>query len=146
MSDCGCPTFTLHGTSTPLVFPVPEWMNPNNEISKNVEVFNFKSGDIDTVDRGINTQTLVIGGTVCICGIWEGLCFPICFPMCFSLPFSNWLDSIDNAMNSGEEFTINELGDCLNGIYVIRDFALGTIKKTPECFTWSLRLERVKDI
>ena len=146
MSDCGCPTFTLHGSSTALIFPVPEWANPDNEITKNVAVFNFKSGDIDTVDRGINTQPLAIGGTVCICGMWEGLCFPLCFPLCFSAPLTTWLESIRDAMNNGEEFTINELGDCLNGVYVIKDFTFDTIQGTPECFSWGLRLERVKDI
>ena len=146
MTACGCPTFTLHGTSTTLVFPKPEWANPNNEISKNVDMFNFKSGDIDTVDRGINAQPLTIGGTVCICGIWEGICFPICFPMCFSMPLTSWLEDIKEAMNNGEGFTINELGDCLNGMYVIGDFTFNTIKNAPECFSWSLRLNRVKDI
>jgi len=26
MADCECPTFTLQGDSTTLVFPVPEWV------------------------------------------------------------------------------------------------------------------------
>jgi hypothetical protein len=146
MSDCECPTFTLHGISTTLVFPKPEWGNPNNEISKNVELFNFKSGDIDTVDRGINAQPLTIGGIVCICGIWGGVCFPLCFPMCFSALMTSWLNDITEAMNNGEIFTINELGSCLNGIYIIGDFTFNTIKGLPECFSWSLSLERVKDV
>ena len=146
MTDCECPTFTLHGTSTTLVFPLPEWGSPNNEISKNVTLFNFWDGDIDTVDRGINAQPLTIGGTVCICGIWEGLCFPICFPICFSAPLTSWLEDIRDAMNNGEVFTINELGECLNGVYVIGDFVFNTIPGTPACFSWSLNLKRVKDI
>jgi len=146
MADCECPTFTLQGGSTTLVFPVPEWANPNNEIGKTVDLFNFWDGDIDTVDRGIDTQTLSIGGTVCICGIWEGVCFPICFPMCFSAPMTTWLENIESAMNNGEEFTISELGDCLNGVYIIKDFTFDTIPKSPECFNWGLQLERVRDI
>ena len=146
MSECECPTFTLQGTSTTLVFPKPAWANPHNKISKNVELFNFKSGDIDTVDRGINAQPLTIGGTICICGIWEGVCFPICFPMCFSAPMTSWLNDITEAMNNGEVFTISELSNCLNGIYIIESFTFNTIKDTPECFSWSLNLEKIKDI
>lgn len=134
---CECPTFTLNGTSTSILFPKPEWANPNNEISKNVSLFNFWSGDIDTIDKGINTQTLTIGGTVCICGNddWKN-----------EIAMTTWLDSIKNAMNDGERFTINELGDCLNGVYVIGDFVFNTLKGTSTGFTWSLSLERVKDV
>jgi hypothetical protein len=49
-------------------------------------------------------------------------------------------------MNDGETFEINELGDCLNGIYVINDFTFDTIKGEPDSFAWSLNLERVRDI
>jgi len=146
MTECSCPSITLQGTSTTLYFPKPEYMNPNNEISKNVDLFNMWSGYISTVDRGINTQSLNMGGTVCICGLWEGVCFPLCFPICFSSAMTTWLDSIETAMNSGEEFTINELGDCLNGVYVIKDFSFDTIKRIPSCFKWGLSLERVRDI
>ena len=146
MTECSCPSITLQGTVTTLYFPKPEYMNPNNEVSKNVDLFNMWSGYISTVDRGINTQSLNIGGTVCICGLWEGVCFPLCFPICFSSAMTTWLDSIETAMNSGEEFTINELGDCLNGVYVIKDFSFDTIKGVVNAWSWSLNLERVQDV
>jgi len=145
MTECSCPSITLQGTSTTLYFPKPEYMNPNNEVSKNVDLFNMWSGYISTVDRGINTQSLNMGGTVCICGLWEGVCFPLCFPICFSSAMTTWLDSVETAMNSGEEFTINELGDCLNGVYVIKDLVL-IHKKNTSCFKWRLSLERIRDI
>lgn len=146
MTECECSTFTLYGTETNLIFPVPEWANPNNGISKNVSLFNFKSGDIDTVDRGINAQPLTIGGTITPCGIWKGVCFPICFPICWNCALSKWLYSVRDAMNDGEVFTINELGNCLNGVYVIGDFIFNTIPGSPNGFSWSLSLERKKDI
>ena len=146
MTECSCPTFTLFGTNTNIVFPMPEWANPDNGINKDVELFNFWDGDLDTVDKGIETQPLTLGGVVCTCGIWAGLCFPICFPACWNCALSQWLDSIEEAMNNGEEFEINELGDCLNGIYVIKNFTFDTIKKSPDCYEWSLNLERVRDI
>ena len=146
MTECSCPSITLQGTVTTLYFPKPEWANPNNEISKNVDLFNFWSGDIDTVDKGISTQSLDMGGTICICGVWEGVCFPICFPICFSSAMTTWLNSITVAMDNGEEFTINELGNCLNGVYCIKNFSFDTIEKVPSCFKWRLSLERVHDI
>lgn len=146
MTECSCPSFTLQGSTTTLYFPKPEWANPNNEISKNVDLFNFWDEDIDTVDKGINTQTLSIGGTVCICGPWAGLCFPICFPACFSAPMTTWLENIESAMNNGKKFEISELGGCLNGVYIIKDFIFNTIPKSPECFTWGLNLEHIRDI
>ena len=146
MTECSCPSFTLRGESTTLHFPKPAWANPNNSIDKNIKLFNFWDGDIDTVDAGINTQPLTMGGTICTCGIWEGLCFPICFPAGWDSAISCWLDSIETAMNDGEEFEINELGDCLNGVYIVKNFIFSTIKKSPFCFEWSLVLERVRDI
>jgi len=133
-----CPTFTLYGTSTNILFPKPEWANPNNSISKNVSLFNFKSGDLDTVDRGINAQPLTIGGTVFI---YDGVA-----NWCDNATMTIWLDSIKTAMNNGETFTINELGDCLNGVYVIGNFTFNTIKGVPDAFTWTLSLERVIDV
>lgn len=132
-----CPTFTLHGTSTAILFPKPEWANPNNEIGKNVSLFNFKSGDLDTVDRGISAQPLTLGGTICICPSVNWKNYAV---------MTTWLDSIKDAMNNGERFTINELGDCLNGVYVIGDFVFNTLKGTSDGFTWSLSLERIKDV
>ncbi len=135
-TPCECSTFTLYGTSTAILFPKPEWANPNNKISKNVDLFNFRSGDLDTVDRGIDAQPLTIGGTVRFCGNgdWQN-----------TVTMTTWLNSIKNAMNNGETFEINELGNCLNGIYTVRDFVFNTIKGTPNGFRWSLYLERVKD-
>jgi hypothetical protein len=146
MTECSCPTFTLRGTATDLIFPQPEWATARNGITKTIDLFNLWSGDIDTVDKGIETQPLTIGGTLCTCGIWEGLCFPICFPACWNCALSQWLDSVESAMNDGEEFEINELGDCINGVYVIKNFIFDTIKKSPDCYKWSLVLKRVRDL
>lgn len=134
MTECSCPTFTLAGTSTTLYFPYPEWVSPDNGITKTVDLFNFWAGNIATVDRGIQDQQLSLGGTVCPCGPWEGVLM------------DTWLTAITAAMNDGEEFTINELGDCLNGVYVIKDFSFDTIPGNATCFSWGLKLERVRDV
>jgi hypothetical protein len=48
-------------------------------------------------------------------------------------------------MNNGEEFTISTFGDCINGVYIIKDFHLKTIKGTPYAFDWDMTLELVRD-
>jgi hypothetical protein len=147
MTECSCPTFTLYGTTNNLVFPKPEWAGATNKITKTVDLFNFwADNNIDTVDKGIDVQPLIIGGTLCVCGIWEGMCFPICFPACFSCALSRWLYDVESSMNNGEEFEINELGDTVNGIYIIKNFTFDTIKGSTNCFKWSLQLERKRDI
>ena len=133
-----CDTFTLHGTSTNILFPKPEWGNPDNSISKSISLFDFWTGDIDTVDRGISAQPLAIGGVVSIFAdtpSWANLA-----------AMTTWLDSIKTAMNNGEKFTINELEDCLNGVYVVKDFTFNTIVGTINAWSWSLNLERVRDV
>ena len=107
----------------------------------------WTESDIETKDYGIDTQTLVIGGTICIESHWEGVCMPICpDALCFSEALSTWLDNLKDAMNYGCEFTINELGDCLNGVYIIKRFNFDTINRVAHCFKWKLELERVEDI
>ena len=133
-----CDTFTLYGTSTNILFPKPEWNSPDNGITKNIGLFNFRSGRLSTVDTGIETQPLTFGGVVSLHAdtvTWEDL-----------TAMTAWLNSIKTAMNNGEKFTINELGSCLNGVYVINDFRFDTIVGTVDTWSWSLHLERVKDV
>lgn len=143
------PTFTLASSSgTNFFFPKPEWDSANNEISKTVDLFNFwKNDDVTTVDKGINGQPMVLEGTICICSHWEGVCFPLCpDSLCFTESFTTFLNNLKRDMNNGEEFTINELGNCINGVYVIRNFSFDTINRVPSCYKWRLELERVRDV
>lgn len=133
---CDGQSFSLYGTSTTIVFPYPKWGTPSNRIDKTVDLLDFWDDDLDTIDKGISTQPLTLAGAVCKCGtgIWENYA-----------KVSTWLDSIKTAMNDGEEFEINELGGCINGVYVVKNFVFNTIKKFPNCYEWSLSLERVRD-
>lgn len=134
---CGGQFFSLYGTSTTIVFPYPEWGTPDNKITKDVDLLDFWDNDLDTIDKGIDAQPLTIAGTVYRCGAgdWKT-----------NSSITTWLDSIKYAMNNGEEFEINELGYCINGVYIIRNFTFDTIKKSPDYYAWSLTLERVRDI
>ena len=143
-------TFTLSSSSgEDFYFPYPEWGSPDNKITKDIQLFNmWSNSDIELVDKGINNQPLKIGGTICICDIWEGICMDsFCMSsLCFSQAMTAFLDSFNQEINAGEKFTINELGGCLNGVYVVKNFRFDTIKRVPSCFRWELELERVGDI
>ena len=148
MVCCSTATWTLAASGgTDFYFPLPEWGEVDNGISKQVVVFNmWDNDDIEVVDKGIDNQPLTIGGTICVCGDWSGLCFPICFPACFSRPLYLQIKNLHTAMNNGEYFTINELGDCVNGVYVITDFRFDTIPKCNYCYKWQLTLERKRSL
>ena len=148
MVCCSSSTFTLAASGgTNFYFPLPEWGETDNGIRKQVQLFNMWEDEaIELVDKGIDNQPLTIGGTICVCGIWEGLCFPICFPACFSNPLYTQIKNLNKAMNNQEYFTINNLGDCLNGIYVITDFRFDTIPKCNHCYKWQITLERKNDV
>ena len=148
MSCCSVSTFTLAASGgTNYYFPLPEWASPDNEISNEVKTYDmWENSAREYVNKGINTQTLSMGGTICVCSIWSGLCFPLCFPLCFSKPLFTQVRNLHTTMNNGEEITINELGDCINGVYVIKDFHFDTIPKCNYCYKWQLTLERKRDI
>jgi len=144
-----CATFSLTSSCGDVFyFPKPEWSSADNQISKNVELINFwAEDDLETIDRGIDKQPLILEGTMCISGIYEGICMPFCpDDFCFSERLSTWLDDFKDDMNNGCKFTIDGLGACLNGVYAVKSFSFDTIKRVPDCFKWRLELERVRDI
>jgi len=140
---CECETFTLYSSGiTDYLFPYPEWAKPNNEISKDVILFNlWNAEDIETSDKGISTQTFTIGGKWCLCEslitddlyVWE-------------TDIDTLLYNLTLDINAGEEFTINELTTCFNGVYIIKNFKFKTLRGTPYCYEWELILERVRDL
>ena len=142
-------TFTLASSSgSNYYFPYPDWGKPKNGIQKDIQLFNmWKDDSIETVDKGVNNRELTIGGTICIEGEWEGVCFPICVDeLCFSNKLSNMLSNLKTDMNNGCYFTINELGNCLNGVYIIKNFRFKTIKKIPSCYEWELNMELKREV
>ena len=143
----GRETFTIVGTSSTVTLCMPEWSGEDNNISKGVRLFNFWDGDLDTVDEGINEQPLVLTGVECVADNNGGLCIPFCFPLCFTTRLStNVVERLHTMMNSGEEVTLSTLGDCQNGVYVIKDFTWDTIKGSNCCYAWSINFELVREL
>jgi len=140
-------TFTITSDTYTLKFNLPSYGGATRTLTKDLALFNFWVGDISVVDKGIGNEPLVLGGVETLTGDNVGLCFPICFScFCFSKPLSDKIENAWDLMNNGEEVTITELGDTLNGVYILKNFELETIKGTPFAFAWRMELEFVKDI
>ena len=148
MSNCNCKTFTIQpSVSSDFSLPYPTWSNADRSIGKQIDVLNmWNADDLEIVDKGLDNEPVIIVGVWRICGEWEGLCFPMCFPICFSRPLSDQVENIWAMQNSGEEITIDDLSDCLNGVYIIEDFQFKTIKGTNQAYGYMFKLERVRGL
>lgn len=144
--SCDCGTFLIESNSYAIYLTKPIWGGEDRNITKDVKIFDFWSGAFDTIDNELTSEPLRLGGVEEICGINEGLCFPMCFPLCFSKPLSDKFGRIHDLMNKHEKIKITGLGDCMDGYYVIRNFHYSTIRGAPSAYRWSLSLERVRDV
>jgi len=145
-------TFTLSSSSgIDYYFGIPEWAGVENSFTKDLQVINFWTNTLSTVDKGLYDEPLVLHGKLnrrrrLYTNADTGVCFPLCFPLCFPDWFADMYENFNNDMNNGCEFTISELGDCINGVYVVKDFEIRTVDKNPYYYDYTLTLERVRDI
>jgi len=144
--SCDCATFTIESNTHTLYLTKPIWGGEDRNIAKDIKIFDFWDNSFDTIDNELVSEPLRLEGVEEICGMNEGICFPICFPMCFSKPLSDKFGYIHDLMNKHEEIRITELGDCMDGYYIIRNFHYSTIKGAPSAFKWSLELEYKREI
>jgi hypothetical protein len=70
----------------------------------------------------------------------------VCKKIKFSDDFMTKFENLNALMENHEQVEINELGDCVNGVYVIADFSYEVVPKVPGLFRWHLSLQRVSDI
>jgi len=139
--------FTITSSSYTLEFGLPEYGGAGRTLTKNITLFNFWKGDIDTTDKGVDTEPLVLGGIELLKGDNIGLCFPLCFSrLCFSTPLSNKVENMWTLMNNGEEVTITDLGDTLDAVYIVKNFEFKTIKGLPFAFAYRMELEYKREI
>jgi hypothetical protein len=96
-------------------------------------------------------------GTNCFPGEDKMFCFGVCntaqvptYRACekivYSEEFLNKFETLNTMMDNHEEFTITELGECINGVYIIQDFTYETVKGVPGLFAWSLNLKLVRKL
>lgn len=146
MLGCSCATFTLESSTHTIYLTKPVHGGEDRSISKDIVIFDFWDDSFATIDKGMNSEPLRLEGIEEVCGMNEGVCFPICFPFCFSKPLANKFSYIHTAMNNHEEVKITGLGDCMDAFYIIRNFHYSTIRGFPSAYKWSLELEFVKEV
>lgn len=146
MTSCGdCNTFEIIGTTQTITLMMPIYNGEDNRISKNINRFNFWSGNYNVHDDGIEAQPLVLNGVDFRCEGNYGMCFAggqICFDLCFNMGHTDKFIVLMDMSDNNEEVTISGLGDCMDAVYVIRNFSFKTI--APLAYSWSMTLEKVR--
>lgn len=145
--SCGsCNTFSIAGDIYTVDLKMPHYNGEDNKISKDINRFNFWSGNYDVNDDGINSQPLVLTGVEFASCDHEyvGLCFGECAPfnLYFNMKFTNKFRFIMEMSDNNEEVTISGLGDCMDAVYIIKHFSYKTV--TPRACSWRMTLEKVR--
>jgi len=70
----------------------------------------------------------------------------VCNKIVYSEDFMEKFEDMNALMDNHETIEINELGDCVDGVYVIADFTYEVVQKVPGLFQWNIHLKKVKDI
>ena len=96
-------------------------------ISKNVKNMIFTDNTDTQLDRGKNSDSLILSGTE-------------------TTDVSTKMNSINTLMDSGEEITLSGLDDTnLNTEYIITDFEFNQKAGTTNIYTWTITFERLYD-
>lgn len=124
--------FKITTDSFTFYLPFIRWDSVNGDTNKNIQVFNFRDGSLDTVDRDINSEPFVISGWVRV-GVYN------------RQTISGKIEAIIHLQNESEEITIHDVNTNLNGTYVIKKFTFTTIRGSPNLFEWKMQLEYAGD-
>ena len=129
-----CATFSIIGDSYSVFFDKPVWGGEQYNLQKDLQAFNFWSGNFSIHDKGINSEPIVLSGVE----IGSSACG--CDHNCFIAKFVN----IRTMARNNEEITISGLGNCIDAVYIIKSFSTKTMHKK-DARGWSLTLEYVRD-
>lgn len=149
MSECGssCPTFSIIGDSYTIYLYQPDWGGVDYNLGKELQSFNFWSGNFNVHDNGINNEPITLVGIEAVhprCP-YGAFCLPPCIPFCMSEIFTEKFMHLREMAKNNEEVTIIGLGDCVDAVYVIKSFSTKTMR-APAARSWILTLEYVRDI
>jgi hypothetical protein len=114
--------------------PMPNIGGADKKLDKNIAIFDFWNDDFDTSDKGIIQQPLILNGIIAQCGEDES-----------DSAISTKIENIWTIQNNGEEVTISGITDCINAVYIIKNFRFATVPRQPGLFIWQLVLEKVRD-
>lgn len=125
-----CPKqrFYITSSTVTISLDMPQWGGENRLINKNIDIINFWTDDLETIDKDKNSEPLILSG------IETGG------------NLSTKFENIWEIQNSHEEVTVTGLGNCIDGIYIIKSFHFETIPKNIYYFRWTMTLEFVRGI
>lgn len=123
--------FALTSTTTVVRLNMPEWDGEERVVNKNIDIINFWTDDLETIDKNKASEPLTLTG------VETGSC--VTTPSIASRFSDIW-----GIQNRHEEVTISGLGSCMNGVYIIKNFHFETIPGVITAFRWSMVLEFVR--
>lgn len=124
--------FNIRSDTHSIYLPMPERGGEAGTLNNEIKLFDFWADERDTVNIGINSEPIVLSGTIYACTDDEDVEMTA-----IATKFLN----IHDMMNKHKEVTITELGDCFDAVYIIKNFRYGTIRGNPYAYTWNLTLE-----
>ncbi len=147
MTCSSCDTFSIVSSSHQVRLRLPYYNSEDNKIIKDIKRLSFRSGNYNVEDEGIASQPLVLSGTESASceEEYSGACFEGCglqFPIYFNSIFTNKFRFIMEMSNNNENVTIHGLGDCMDGVYIIKHF--NYVTDTPRSKSWTMTLEKAK--
>jgi len=127
--------FQLHTDTYRVFLPVPEYGGESGSINNEIMLFDFWINERDTDTIGINSEPIVLGGTIFACGDNKETEM-----VGIGTKFLN----IHSMMDAHEKVRITGLNDCFDAYYIIKNFRHATIRGSPYAYAWQLTLEYVE--
>lgn len=123
-----CNTFTISSATdtVTLIQPIP--LGADDAIKKHIDRTAFWSGNYVIDDDGIATQPLRLQGIETDVS---------------QVTLTDKMRAILDMADDNEEVTIAGLGDCLDGVYVIKQFTYTTVRGAIKTYAWNITLEKV---
>lgn len=140
-----CNQFVLTSASHTIEFNLPNYGDVDGSLSKSITKFGFWSEHYRIHDEGIAGQPVTITGIEYIPGI-NTRCFPLCFTFCFYVTPIEKFVMMDEIMDAHEEVTITGVGDCFDAVYIIVDFRVENVDRSPGAYRWTLSLEKKREL
>jgi len=133
---CGS-IFQLHSDTYRVFLPVPEYGGESGSVNNELVLFDFWLGERDTDTIGINTEPIILGGTIFACGDNKET---------EMTNIATKLLNIHAMMDAHEKVRITGLNDCVDAYYIIKNFRYRTVRKSPYEYAWQLTLEYVEGL
>jgi hypothetical protein len=117
--------FTLtDSTGTVYTLSMPNWEGEKRSVNKNVVAMDFWDNTFEVFDKGLNDEPVSLYG--------------------IELSTAK-IEALDSLMDENKEVTIDGLGDCYDGVYVMTSFTYKTMKGTNQALEWEMELQHVRD-